>query len=67
MENTQRIVRVELSTTINLGNFENFKISIDVSDYVRDTDLNTSTAIDRVYKLVEDKLAEKASIYSDKR
>jgi hypothetical protein len=51
-------VRVDLSFTRNLGNFESIKIGIGVDDFVRDGETVTD-ATDRVYKFVEDKLLEK--------
>lgn len=51
-------VRVDLSFTRNLGNFESIKIGIGVDDFVRDGETVTDAA-DRVYKFVEDKLLEK--------
>ena len=54
----QTNVKVELQFTRNLGNFESVKIGIGVEDWVRDGD-NTSTATDRVYKFVEEKVIEK--------
>ena len=53
----QTNVKVELQFTRNLGNFESIKIGIGVEDWVRDGE-NTSTATDRVYKFVEEKLIE---------
>ena len=54
----QTNVKVELQFTRNLGNFESVKIGIGVEDWVRDGE-NTSTATDRVYKFVEEKVIEK--------
>jgi hypothetical protein len=51
-------VRVDLSFTRNLGNFESIKIGIGVDDFVRDGE-TVIAATDRVYKFVEDKLLEK--------
>ena len=60
-------VKVELNFTRNLGNFESVKIGIGVEDWVREGE-NTSTATDRVYKFVEEKLIEKvAEIETDLR
>lgn len=56
----QTNVKVELHFTRNLGNYESIKIGIGVEDFVR-TGENTSTATDRVYKFVEEKLVEKVS------
>lgn len=51
-------VKVDLSFTRNLGNFESIKIGIGVEDDVRAGE-NVDTATERVYKFVEDKLIEK--------
>lgn len=58
MQENQTNVKVELQFTRNLGNYESIKISIGVEDFVRQGE-NTSTATDRVYKFVEEKLIEK--------
>ena len=51
-------VRVDLSFTRNLGNFESIKIGIGVDDFVRDNE-TVDAATERVYKLVESKLIAK--------
>lgn len=56
MENTK--VKVDLSFTRNLGNYESIKIGIGVEDWVRDGE-TVGAATDRVYKFVEDKLIDK--------
>jgi hypothetical protein len=56
----QTSVKVELQFTRNLGNYESIKIGIGVEDFVRSGE-NTSTATDRVYKFVEEKLVEKVT------
>lgn len=56
----QTSVKVELQFTRNLGNYESIKIGIGVEDFVRSGE-NTSTATDRVFKFVEEKLVEKVS------
>ena len=53
-------VKVDLSFTRNLGNYESIKIGIGVEDWVRDGE-NVDTATDRVYKFVEEKLLEKVN------
>lgn len=54
-----------MRTTINLGNYENVVIEIEVQDKVRPgVDENAAKAIDRVYGLVEGKVAEKARKFS---
>lgn len=52
------VVKVDLSFTRNLGNFESIKIGIGVEDNVRDGE-NVDTATERVYKFVEERLIEK--------
>jgi len=51
-------VKVDLSFTRNLGNFESIKIGIGVEDSVREGE-SVNDATDRIYKFVEDKLVEK--------
>lgn len=51
-------VRVDLSFTRNLGNFESIKIGIGVDDFVRDNE-TVDVATDRIYKFVESKLIAK--------
>lgn len=51
-------VKVDLSFTRNLGNFESIKISLGVEDYVRKGE-TADSATERVYDFVEDKLLEK--------
>lgn len=51
-------VKVDLSFTRNLGNFESIKIGIGIEDDVRAGE-NVDTATERVYKFVEDKLIQK--------
>jgi hypothetical protein len=52
------VVKVDLSFTRNLGNFESIKIGIGVEDNVRNGE-NVDTATERVYKFVEEKLIVK--------
>ena len=52
-------VNVSLEFKKNIGNFENVTLAIEVQDWVRPDDKNASTAIDRVYNLVDAKLGEK--------
>ena len=56
----QTSVKVDLQFTRNLGNFESIKVGIGIEDWVRDGE-NTTTATDRVYKFVEEKLLEKVN------
>jgi hypothetical protein len=58
MEDTK--VSVTLGYTLNLGNFQSLRIDLGVVDSKRDGE-NTDQAFERVYKFVEDKLAEKVS------
>ena len=51
-------VKVDLSFTRNLGNYESIKIGIGVEDEVRSGE-NVDTATERVYRFVEDKLIQK--------
>ena len=51
-------VKVDLSFTRNLGNYESIKINIGVEDTVRQGE-NVDSATERVYKFVENKLIEK--------
>lgn len=51
-------VKVDLSFTRNLGNYESIKINIGVEDDVRSGE-NVNSATERVYKFVEEKLIEK--------
>ncbi len=51
-------VKIDLSFTRNLGNYESIKIGIGVEDWVRDGE-TVDSATDRVYKFVEDKLIDK--------
>lgn len=63
-QSTQTNVRVDLSFTRNLGNFESIKINIGVDDWVRDGE-HINDATDRVYKFVETKLMEKVNEIED--
>jgi hypothetical protein len=51
-------VKVELSFTRNLGNYESIRIGLGVEDAVRSGE-NVESATERVYKFVEEKLIEK--------
>ena len=53
-------IKVELQFTRNLGNFESVRVGLGIEDWVRDGE-NTSTATERVYKFVEEKLIEKVN------
>lgn len=52
------VVKIDLSFTRNLGNFESIKIGVGVEDSVRDGE-TVNDATERVYKFVEDKLIQK--------
>ena len=58
MENDNTKVTVGLGYTLNLGNFQSLRIDLSVSDSKREGE-NTAEAFERVYKFVEEKLAEK--------
>ena len=51
-------VKVDLSFTRNLGNYESIKIGIGVEDDLRLGE-NVDIATERVYKFVEEKLIQK--------
>ena len=51
-------VKIELSFTRNLGNYESIKIGIGIEDSVRQGE-TVDTATERVYAFVENKLIEK--------
>lgn len=51
-------VKVDLSFTRNLGNYESIKIGVGIEDDLRSGE-NVNTATERVYKFVEDKLIQK--------
>lgn len=52
------IVKVDLSFTRNLGNYESIKINIGVEDIVRQGE-TVDSATERVYEFVENKLIQK--------
>jgi len=58
MSMSETKVKVDLSFTRNLGNYESIKIGIGVEDIVRSGE-NVDSATERVYKFVEDKLIQK--------
>jgi hypothetical protein len=51
-------VKVDLSFTRNLGNFESIKIGVGIEDDVRQNE-TVDVATERVYKFVEEKLISK--------
>jgi hypothetical protein len=56
-------VKVMVKTTINLGNFENVVIEIQVEDASLPNE-KTSATVDRIYELVATKVAEKAARFT---
>jgi hypothetical protein len=58
MENDSTKVTVGLGYTLNLGNFQSLRIDISITDNKREGE-TANEAFERVYKFVEDKLAEK--------
>lgn len=58
MNNEDTKVTVGLGYTLNLGNFQSLRLDLSITDTKRDGE-NTNEAFERVYKFVEDKLAEK--------
>jgi len=56
----QTNVRVELSFTRNLGNYESIKVNIGIEDFRRDGE-SIDEATNRVYTFVENKLMEKVN------
>jgi len=51
-------VKVDLSFTRNLGNYESIKIGVGIEDDLRSGE-SVDAATERVYKFVEDKLIQK--------
>lgn len=51
-------IKVDLSFTRNLGNYESIKIGIGIEDDMRSGE-TVDSATERIYKFVEDKLIEK--------
>jgi hypothetical protein len=51
-------VKVDLSFTRNLGNYESIKIGVGIEDDIRAGE-TVNVATERVYKFVEEKLIEK--------
>ena len=58
MENKKTEVTVTLGYTMNLGNFQSFRIDLGCTDQVRDTE-NVDQAMERVYEFVENKVIAK--------
>lgn len=53
-------VSAEIGYTKNLGNFQSVKVSVGIEDYVRNGE-TFDQAYARVFKKIEDKLAEKVA------
>lgn len=53
-------VKIDLSFTRNLGNYESIRIGVGVEDDVRSGE-SVNDATERVYKFVENKLIEKTN------
>lgn len=60
MENESTKVSVTLGYTLNLGNFQSLRVDLGIVDSKREGE-NTGEAFERVYKFVEDKLADKVN------
>lgn len=61
-------VKVRLGSTINLGDFENVRLDIEIEDDVRPIDDNrTQNALDRVYEMVEINLVDKIEKLTKKK
>jgi Pyruvate/2-oxoacid:ferredoxin oxidoreductase gamma subunit len=58
MENDSTKITVGLGYTLNLGNFQSLRIDISIADNKREGE-TANEAFERVYKFVEEKLAEK--------
>ena len=58
MENEDTKISVTLGYTLNLGNFQSLRLDLGVTDSRRNGE-TPDQAFERVYKFVEDKLAEK--------
>lgn len=57
-------VKVDLSFTRNLGNYESIRIGVGIEDDVRNNE-TVNDATERVYKFVENKLIEKTREVED--
>jgi S-adenosylmethionine synthetase len=58
VENKKTQVTVNLGYTMNLGNFQSFRIDLGCTDQVRDSE-NVDQAMERVYEFVENKVIAK--------
>jgi hypothetical protein len=60
MENEDTKISVTIGYTLNLGNFQSLRLDLGVVDSRRNGE-TPDQAFERVYKFVEDKLAEKVA------
>lgn len=60
-------VRALVKTSFRLGEHDFVSVEMELVDSVRSMDKNTAAAIDRVYDLVESKVAEKVKKFIDKQ
>ena len=51
-------VSVTLGYTLNLGNFQSLRVDLGCTDFLREGE-TMDTAMERVYKFIEDKVVEK--------
>ena len=58
------VVKIDLSYTRNLGNYESIKVGLGIEDFTRNGE-SVSAATDRVYAFVEKKLIEKMQEIED--
>lgn len=58
MEKEKTSVSVTLGYTMNLGNFQSFRIDLGCTDCVRDSE-NVDQAMERVYEFIENKVIAK--------
>ncbi len=56
-----------MKTSFKIGDSDYVSVELELVDNVRSFDKNTAAAIDRVYDLVESKVAEKAQKFIDKK
>lgn len=57
-------VKIDLSFTRNLGNYESIRIGVGIEDDIRENE-TVNDATERVYKFVENKLIEKTREVED--
>jgi len=56
-----------VKTSFKIGESDFISVELELVDSVRSIDKNTAAAIDRVYELVESKVAEKVQKFIDKQ